>query len=371
VTHSLNIPILQLLKDLEESFKVGARILIVWGLKNHNGYLSSHGKGGLIMKRKGCVRALALGVMVLVTMLAFVGTTSAKEKYPSREITIVIQYKPGGPIDLVTRVLAEYLKKELGVPVIVDNRPEGAAVKGLLDVFKAKPDGYTLLANLMPRNVQMEVVYNAPYKILDLTYLPAYYRLEGFLIVNRDSPYKTLKDLVQASKKKSVNAGTCGQGSRSHLEVMLLKQKVGVDLEVVPFNGCANCMMALLGGHVDLMASEAPAMLIQGAKIRTLAVYSDRRHEKFPDVPTFKELGYDLPAEYTMFGLSGPPGLPEDISKIIAEAMAKVIKNPEFIRKLEAMGAPPIYLSGPEFRAVVESMYKLITEYKGIFVETK
>ena len=112
-------------------------------------------------------------------------------------------------------------------------------------------------------------------------------------------------------------------------------------------------------------------MLIQGEKIRPLAVYSDKRHERFPDIPTFKELGYELPAEYTMFGLSGPPGMPENVCKILTDAMVNVIKNPEFIKRVEAMGAPPIYLSGPEFRAVVESMYKLIEDYKDIFIEKK
>ena len=322
-------------------------------------------------RRNGWIWALSLGLIVTVGVMTFARMTSAEDKYPSREITLVVQYKAGGPIDLVTRVLAEYLKKELGVPIIVENRIEGAAIKGLLDVYKAKPDGYTLLSNLLPRNAQMEIVYNAPYKLLDLTYLPAFYRLEGFLIVNRDSPYRTLKDLIDASKNKFLNAGTCGQGSRSQLEVMLLKKKVGVELEVVPFNGCAPSMMAVLGGHVDMMASEAPAMLLQGDKIRPLAIYSDQRHPKYPDVPTFKELGYDLPGEYTMFGLSGPPGLPANVCKVLTDAMVKVTKDPEFIKRVEDMGAPPIYLSGPEFRAVVESMYKLIEDYKDIFVEKK
>ncbi|OGP62766.1 MAG: hypothetical protein A2169_13175 [Deltaproteobacteria bacterium RBG_13_47_9] len=322
-------------------------------------------------RRKRGIYTLSLGLIAIWTFLTFTGISFAAEKFPSREIIIVIQYKAGGPIDLITRVLAEYLKKELGVPIIVENRIEGAAIKGLLDVYRAKPDGYTLLANLLPRNAQMEIVYKAPYKILELTYLPAFYKLEGFLIVNSESPYKTLKDLIEASKKKSLNAGTCGQGSRSHLEMMLLKKKVGVDLEVVPFNGCAPSMMALLGGHIDLMASEAPAMLLQGGKIRPLAIYSDQRHKKFPGVPTFKELGYDLPAEYTMYGLSGPPGMPEDICKILTDAMSRALKNPELIKKFEDMGAPPIYLSGPEFHAVVKSMYKLIEEYKDIFIEKK
>ena len=198
-------------------------------------------------RRKGWWWALSLGLIVMVSVLTFTGIPFAEEKYPSREIIIVVQYRAGGPIDLVTRVLAEYLKKELGVPVIVENRIEGAAIKGFLDVYKGKPDGYTLLSNLLPRNAQMEIVYNAPYKILELTYLPAFYRLEGFLIVNRDSPYKTVKDLIEGSKEKSLNAGTCGQGSRSQLEVMLLKKNVGVDLEVVPFNGCVSSMMVLLG----------------------------------------------------------------------------------------------------------------------------
>lgn len=313
-------------------------------------------------------------LLILVPMaiaLTLVRVSSAAEKFPSREIVIVNCYAAGSSTDLASRVLAEYLKKELGVPVVVDDRPEGNGIKGVMDVYKAKPDGYLLLVNLIPRNAQMEIVYKTPYKILEFTYLPAFERQDMLLAVNKDSPYKTLKGLAEASKKKPLNCSIGGIGSRSHLVAMLLKKKVGIDFEVVPYKGNAQAVTALLGGHVDLSTADDLAVLSQKEKLRLMALFYDDRSPKFPGVPTLKELGYDFPIVYTIVGIAGPPGLPEEIRKTLTDALTKAIKNPEFISRIDKLGPIPLFKSGPEFRAVTEASYKLVEEYKDLFVEEK
>lgn len=322
-------------------------------------------------KRKKSIVAVLLSLVAMFSLVTLTEVSSAAEKFPSREIVIVNCYAAGSSTDLASRVLAEYLKKELGVPVVVDCRPEANGVKGVVDVYKGKPDGYLLLCNLIPRNCQMEIVYKTPYKILDLTYLPAFQRQDMLLAVNKDSPYKTLNDLVEASKKKPLNCSIGGMGSRSHLVAMLLKKKAGINFEVVPYKGNAQAVTALLGGHVDLSTADDLAVLSQKEKLRIMALFYDDRSPKFPGVPTLKELGYDFPIVYTIVGIAGPPGLPEEIRKTLADALTKAIKHPEFISRIDKLGPTPLFKSGPEFRAVTEASYKLVEEYKDLFIEEK
>lgn len=298
----------------------------------------------------------------------------AAEKFPSREITLVVQFAPGGSVDLTARALADQLKKELGIPVVVENRSEAGGVKGALDVYKAKPDGYLLLANLLPRNAQTEVIYKPPYKLLEMTSLAGFHKMYQLVAVQKDSPHKTLKDLIDVSKKKSLNAAITGMGSGSHLLAMILKRKLGMDLEVVPFKGSAPAITALLGGNADFAPTDILTAYLHKDKLRPLAVFSEKRLAKFPDVPTIKELGYvtvDPEAAVSTQGVSGPPGLRPETRNILSAALARAIKNPDLVERVEQMGPNILYLSGPEFHAVAQSSFKLVEEYKDIFQEQK
>ena len=320
-------------------------------------------------RQKGFVKTILVNLFAISMILTLGGANSAAEKFPSREIIIVVYQAAGGSLDLVSRILAEYLKKELGVPIVVENRPEGGGIKGIMDVYRAKPDGYLLMPNIMPRNAQLETVYKAPFKIMDFTYLDAFQTQEGVVIVSKNSPCNNLQELIETSKRKSLNCSISGIGTISHLDAMLLKKKVGVNLEVVPFKGAAPAMMALLGGNVDLATMDAFSALLQKDKIRALAIFAERSSKKFSGVPTIKELGYDVPFGYTVTGICGPSEMPEDIRRILSDALVKVFKNPDFISKLEQMGPTHVYMSGPEFRRLSESFYKLVEEYKDVFME--
>jgi tripartite-type tricarboxylate transporter receptor subunit TctC len=177
--------------------------------------------------------------------------------------------------------------------------------------------------------------------------------------------------LVDASKKKSLNCGLPGMGSLAHLQAMVLKKKVGMDFEIVPFKGGAPNMMALLGGNVDFICIDDLTTSLQKDKVRSLGISSGKRSPKFPTVPTFKELGFDMPVMNSLQGITGPPNLPEDIRKVLSDAMERAIKNPEFIKKTDTLGPTPVYMAGPEFKAAGTASYKLVDEYKELFVEKK
>ena len=324
-----------------------------------------------MMNRYKLLTQWVLGGLISVSSILATATTApAAEKFPSREIVVTVSQAAGGSSDLTARLVAEYLKKDLGVPVIVENNTDAGGAKGIMDIYRGKPDGYSLLANLLPRNAQTEVVYKVPYKILELTYIAAYLKQYQFVTVGKDSPYKTLKDLAEASKKRRLNCSITGMGSLSHLDAILLEQKIGIKVDVVPFKGGAPAMLALLGGNVDLTTVEDFQVLLHREKVRPLAIFSEDRSQKFPDVPTLKELGYyNVPATSSVLGISGPPGLPDEIRKILTDSLTKTIKNPEFSSKIEKMGPTCIFMSGSEFHAVAESFYKLIQEYKDMLLE--
>jgi tripartite-type tricarboxylate transporter receptor subunit TctC len=130
-------------------------------------------------------------------------------------------------------------------------------------------------------------------------------------------------------------------------------------------------MMALLGGNVDVICVEDLTTSLQKEKVRPLGISSPKRSPKFPNVPTFQELGFDVPVMNSLQGITGPPGLPEEIRKVLSDALAKAIKNPELMKKIDALGANPIYMTGPEFSAAATTSYKLVEEYKDLFIETK
>lgn len=319
--------------------------------------------------RKSSIACVCLGLAIAGSLLTFYGTGLAAEKFP-REITIVVPFSPGGGVDLPTRVLAEYLRKEINVPVLVENRSEAGGVKGVMDVYRAKPDGHTLLATLFPRVAQTEVAYKPPYKILEFTYLAGFQKQDELLVVSKDSPYKSMSDLAKASQKKSLNCAISAVGGLAHLYAMILK-KAGVSLEVVPFKGSAPAMMALIGGNADFNVTEETVVVDQKEKLRILGIFSEERSPRFPGVPTFKELGYNVPVMYPLTGISGPPHLPKEISTVLSDALTKVIKNPEVMARFEKIGTVPIYMSGQQFRTVAESMYKVVLEYKDALEEKK
>ena len=327
------------------------------------------------MKRmKGFNGSVLFNLILVSIVLTLAGVSSSAEKFPSKEIIIICNYSAGGASDLSARVGAEYLKKELGVPVVVENRPEGGSMKGVTDVYRAKPDGYMLLANQINRNCQLEAMYKPPFKILEMTYLAGFQRADSFVVVNKDSPYKSLKDLVEASKKKSLNCSTAGWAGMAHFCAEMLRRKVGVNLEIVAFKGSAPGIIPLLGGNVDMAVTDQLTVLLHKEKLRPLGIFAEKRCEKFfPEAPTLKELGYDIKLTDPLVGICGPPGLPEEIRKILSDALAKAIKNPEFIDKIEKLGMTYVYVPGPEYYAAAVAAYNAYTpeEYKDIFGEEK
>lgn len=271
-----------------------------------------------------------------------------------KQVTLIVGYAPGGPSDGMARVLAPFLEKELGAPVVVVNKPGASSQVGTLEMVKSEPDGHTIATMNLPTtlNIYLDKDRDAGFARKDLALLSAFDRQPSTVLVKNDSPMKTLKDLVDAAKdpSKRVRAGSTGLMSVQHLAILELEQLAGVKFTVVHFDGTGPTTTALLGGHIDAMWSSVnPGTMgvIWGGEARSLGVMSHDPHPLLPGVGTYKEQGYPMYV-YVTYCWAAPVGVPEEVLGVLRAAMDKVALNPEFKQQMEKIGLSVNYLNAKD-----------------------
>ena len=300
-----------------------------------------------------------LRTMFAALLLALAALAPARaDDFPNRPITLVVPFPPGGIADITARPLAAAMEKILKQPVTVANKQGAAGAVGMASVASAKPDGYTLLVALVSISVIPEVD-----KLFGRA--PAYTRDQfvgiarlnadpPMLVVNSEYPWKTLKDFVNDPQAKSGELiySSSGIYGASHVPMEMLMQVAGLKMRHLPTTGGAPAMTAVLGKHAAMWNSP-PAVAaphLATGKIRALAHYGAKRLPDFPDVPTMKELGYDI--EYYLWtGMFAPKGVPADILKTIGATVAKAVEDPEFKAAMAKAKMPIAYQDAAEFAA--------------------
>jgi tripartite-type tricarboxylate transporter receptor subunit TctC len=282
----------------------------------------------------------------------------AQDKWPSRPINFVLPYAAGGGTDAIARAFADKLGQKIGGSVVVDNRPGAGGNIATDAVSTAAPDGYTLLmGNQGPMVVNIHMfkrMKNDPAQTLAPICLIAD---AGLVVVVNPKKYlfKTLGELIDEAKKRpgELNFGSASNGSASHLATLMLAHVTGIKARHVPYRGAAPAINDLLGNHIDFMITTTPSVLgqITGGTLTALAVTSEKRVSVLPDVPTAIEAGVKGYVAAAWYGLLGPKGLPEDISKTLEAAALDVLKSPELIDKLKLDGARPAGLGSSAFAA--------------------
>jgi len=306
-------------------------------------------------------------VVLLLTFLA--GVEAAEEPYPNRPITIVVPFPPGGIADLVARPLAPVLERMLKQPVIVTNKSGAAGAVGMQYAAVAKPDGYTLLVALVSISTvpEQEALFGRKptftrdqfIGIARLTADPP------VLVVGESTPWKALKDLVEDAKKRpgEISFSSSGIYGASHVPMEMFLQAAGIKMRHLPTTGGAPAMTAVLGGHAAMWASP-PALAsphLKAAKIRALATWGGARLAAFPDIPTMKELGYNI--EYYLWaGLFAPKNVPARIVKVLRDTTRQAAQDPEFKKALEKLQTPIAYMEAEEFRAWWDRDAKILAE---------
>jgi tripartite-type tricarboxylate transporter receptor subunit TctC len=309
------------------------------------------------------VRIISL-LVVMFFVLSPATVTQAQEKYPSKPIHLIVPMGAGGGTDRVARALAETLKNYLPQPVLVDNLPGAGSVVGMSKLHSSKPDGYTL-GVVSGYLITTALEGMAKFPATDFTFVAKTSADTFTFSVPADSKYKTLKEIIDASKTEpdKITLANAGTGALTHLAGVALNQNTGSKFRIVPFVGGAKEITALLGGHIDagvFSLSEVLGQSQPGGKIRNLAVFSDRRTPKLPDTPSLSELGIKGVPEGPWQGIAAPKGLPDDIKNTLIEVVTKAAKDPSWKDFIDKFGYADRFLSGKEFEAFFKEDIRML-----------
>ena len=304
-----------------------------------------------------------------VTVFALAWSVVFAQDYPSRPITLIVPFPPGGVADNVARPVAQALGKQLGQTVIIENKQGAGGGIGMAFVAKAKPDGYTLLLALSSISVIPEadkVLGRAPmFQLNQLLPIARFTADPVVLAVRADSPWKTYAEFVAFAKAhpKQLNYGSSGNYGTMHVPMEMLAATAGIALTHVPFTGAAPAVTALLGGTLDAVAS-GPSTVVQhvkAGKLRVLANWGTERHPALPDVPTLTELG--VATDYAQWsGLFAPAGTPEVVLNALRKAARDVQDDPTFKQAFVTLQTPLAYLDTLAFRVYWDADVKKMAE---------
>jgi len=289
--------------------------------------------------------------------LAVAIAAHAQSDYPTHTVTMIVPFPPGGVADITARPVAEAMGRYLKQTVVVENKAGAGGGIGMQYVARAKPDGYTVLLALSSVSIIPEadkVLGRDPmYQLNQLVPIARFTADPTVLAVRADSPWKSVKDLVDAARKApgTIPYGSSGNYGTMHVPMEMLAGAAGVKMLHVPFTGAGPAVVALLGGQVDALSTGPSSVMghIKGGKVRVLATWGESRHPALPDVPTLKELGYD--AQFSQWtGLFVPAGTPEPVIAKLREASKFAVEDATFNAALAKVETPIQYLDQPRFK---------------------
>ena len=306
---------------------------------------------------------LAILLIILPISIIFGGNCRAGD-WPNKPITVIVPWPNGAGTDLIPRILAVKMSKMLGVPINVVNKPGGAGIIGTLEAVKSPPDGYTVFADCGgTSSIQYGWGKNLPYKVEERTYIARLTSNPQCVIVPASSPWTSVEDLVISiqSNPSSISyamIGGTGVPDVNTVQFLSALTAKGIDVSrtrAVSYKGTGEVLPAVAGGHISFSFA-GPGMsmpLISAGKIRGLAVTSAERFKDWPVVPTTAEVGF--PSVNTVFwvGLSGPPGMPDRIVRILDDTLRECINDPDIVGQLDRIGVLPFYLPQGEYRKFV------------------
>ncbi|MDB5541713.1 MAG: hypothetical protein JWQ89_3440 [Devosia sp.] len=310
------------------------------------------------MDFSGIMAAVGVGLLSLVS-------TSAMAQYPERPVTVIIPFAPGGGADITARTIFPFVAKHMpnGATFVMVNRAGGGGELGFTEIALSEPDGYTLGAINTPSVVMKPIEKQTRFTREDFTYVANLAFDPSGVAVRADSPIQSLEQLIEELKANpgSVVAGTAGVGSEDHLLLSRLMNLAGVEIRLAPFGSSGEALVALKGGHVGITVVNSAVSAAEAGNIRVLALASDRRWEHLPDVPTFRDLGIDLIGGSAR-GYGGPAGMPEDVTKMLADAFAAAVADPEFLAVAAEQKLPLRYMDAEAYRAFVEDQHGAIAK---------
>ncbi|HPU62443.1 MAG TPA: tripartite tricarboxylate transporter substrate binding protein [Bacillota bacterium] len=313
---------------------------------------------------KRIVHLLCLLVAFGLILIPVLG--EAADRWPSKPITMIVGWGAGGGSDVTARMLAPYVEEIIGGKIIVVNKPGASGELSFTELARAKPDGYTIAWTNTPESVLLPVVRETQFELEDFAMIANIIDDPGVIAVRSDSPFQTLDDLIAYAKENpgKLTIGDAGIWGDDYIAVLLFcKGAGGLKVNQVSFDGGGPNIVALLGGHIDACAVNASEIKPheEAGKVRVLAVMGDERCHILPDVPTFRELGYDV-VSGSARGISFPAGTPKEIVDKMANAVKEALENPEFLEKAKAANLLIKYMGPEEYTEYLYGLRDVLTE---------
>ena len=300
------------------------------------------------------LRRLLLPVVACAALAG--ASVSAFAAYPDKPIRLIVPSAPGGAPDALMRALGQQLSVQMGVPVVIDNKPGGSYVIGTMDLVKSPPDGYTLAyGNVVSLATNKSLLAAVPYDVdKDLTLVSNALRLSNLMIVNNDLPVKTVPELIAYVKKNpgKVAFASDGNGTTAHLGVEMFKAMTGTHMLHVPYRAATSAVTDLIGGSIQLMMINTPVSgpLAQSGKVRALGISSPQRSPTYPDVPTIAEQGVAGFEVTAWGGIIGPANMPRDVVSRLNAEIRTALASPAVRERFKTLGADPSPSTPDEFR---------------------
>ena len=307
-------------------------------------------------------RRVLVGVACAIALGAFLPAAAlAQEAWPAKPIKLIVPFPPAGGTDVLSRALAEKISAATKWVIVIDNRPGAGGNIGLDAAAKAPPDGYSIAmgqtANLAVNPALYATMPFDPLK--DFAPIALVSSQPLIVVVSAASPYKTLKELLDAARAKpgQLNMGSPGNGTIGHVGGELFQRRAGVKFAHIPYKGAGAVVTDLMGGSVDVYFANTQSVdaLVKGGRLRALAVTSPKRLKNMPDVPTIAELGYAGFEAATWSGLVAPKATPQPIVDRLNAEVVKALANPDLIAKLEADGSEPLGGSPKRFADFIKA----------------
>jgi len=322
------------------------------------------------MQRRRWLAAAMVPITPLLVPAAYA------QEWPARPIRLVVPFPPGGLIDNMARLVAPRLAQELGQPVVIDNKPGAGGNVGAAEAARAAPDGYTLLMASPPLTISPALYAKLPYRPEQIVPIGLMGRVPNVLVVNPAANINTLAELSALAKSRpgQLNYASNGQGTSLHLSAELYKSQAGLFITHIPYRGAAAGLTGVIAGEVNLMFDNLPSALglIQGGKLKALAVTTPQRSSVLPNVPTMEEAGLKGYQVFAWFGLAAPAGLPAPVLQKIEQSLERVASQAEVKAAMQRAGAEPTWANAQAMNAFMQAdaaQWKKVAAYAKIALD--
>ena len=300
------------------------------------------------------------GILALALLGSAIAPAAWAQQYPDKPVKLVVPYPPGGPTDIVARVVAQKLQDAMGQPFVIENRPGAGGNPGAEAVARSAPDGHTLVVATTAHAINPSLFSKLSYQLMK-DFAPVSQLTAGPLVIvaNPALPANNVKELIALAKSKNggLNFGSSGNGQSTHLSAELFSAMAGVKMAHVPYKGSAPALTDVMAGQTDLMFDTMLSAMphVKAGKLKALAVTSAQRSPVAPDVPTVAEGGLPGYEAIAWNGLLAPAGTPAPVVAKLNAELKKVLESPDVKQRFEAQGFTPMWNTPADYRAFMQA----------------